>query len=55
MNAIRCLVPAVVAVVAAFGQTAHPEFEVASIRATDQSNPGQVSVGVHVDGAQVSI
>ena len=55
MNFTRCLVPALVAVAAAFGQTPKPEFEVASIRATDQSNPQQVSVGVHVDGAQVSI
>lgn len=55
MNFTRCLVPALVAAAAAFGQTPRPEFEVASIRATDQSNPQQVSVGVHVDGAQVSI
>jgi uncharacterized protein (TIGR03435 family) len=54
MNFTRCLVPALVAA-AAFGQTPRPEFEVASIRPTDQSNPQQVSVGVHVDGAQVSI
>ena len=55
MSLIRCFVPALVAVAAAFGQTPRPEFEVASIRATDQSNPQQVSVGVHVDGAQVNI
>jgi uncharacterized protein (TIGR03435 family) len=48
------LVPALVAV-AAFGQTPRAVFEVASSRATDQSNPQQVSVGVHVDGAQVNI
>jgi len=55
MNVIRCLVPALVAAAAALGQNPRPEFEVASIRATDQSNPAQVSVGVHIDGAQVSI
>lgn len=41
--------------IAVYGQSARPEFEVASIRPTDQTNPAQVSVGVHVDGAQVSI
>lgn len=55
MNFTRCLVLALVAAAASFGQTSRPEFEVASIRPTDQSNPQQVSVGVHVDGAQVSI
>ena len=55
MNFIRSFVPAVLAAAAAFGQSPRPEFEVASIRATDQSNPAQVSVGVHIDGAQVSI
>ncbi len=55
MNCIRSLLPAVLAAAAAFGQSPRPEFEVASIRATDQSNPAQVSVGVHIDGAQVSI
>jgi uncharacterized protein (TIGR03435 family) len=38
----------------AFGQSPRPEFEVASIRPTDQT-AAQVNVGVHVDGAQVSI
>jgi uncharacterized protein (TIGR03435 family) len=55
MNAIRCLVPAVLAAAAAFGQTPRPEFEVASIHPTDQSNQAQVNVGVHIDGAQVNI
>jgi uncharacterized protein (TIGR03435 family) len=55
MNAFRCIVPAVLAAAAAFGQTPRPEFEVASIHPTDQSNPAQVNVGVHIDGAQVNI
>jgi len=36
-------------------QSSHPEFEVASIRPTDQSDPQHVQVGVHIDGAQVNI
>jgi len=55
MNAIRCLVPAVLAAAAAFGQTPRPEFEVASIHPVDQNNQAQVNVGVHIDGAQVNI
>lgn len=55
MNAIRCLVPALLAAAAAFGQTPRPEFEVASIHAVDQNNQAQVNVGVHIDGAQVNI
>jgi len=40
--------------VAAFGQP-RLEFEVASIRASAAPGAGRVNVGVHVDGAQVSI
>src|SRR5690242_2341382 len=54
MNALRCLLP-LVAAVAAIAQSTHPEFEVASIRPTDQSDPQHVQVGVHIDGAQVNI
>jgi len=55
MSFTRCLLPVLAAVAALHAQPARPEFEVASIRPTDQTNPAQVSVGVHVDGAQVSI
>jgi uncharacterized protein (TIGR03435 family) len=55
MNAFRCIVPAVLAAAAVFGQTPRLEFEVASIHPADQSNPAQVNVGVHIDGAQVNI
>lgn len=38
---------------AAFGQQARPEFEVASIRPAAPSASGQVNIGVHIDEAQV--
>src|SRR5438270_7214723 len=54
MRATHYVLPALLAA-AAFGQTpARAEFEVASIR---QSPPitAEVKVGVHIDGAQVSV
>jgi uncharacterized protein (TIGR03435 family) len=54
---IRRIIPAVLASLAAFGQTppspARLEFEVASIRPSAPPTPGQAKVGVHVDGARV--
>src|SRR5260370_26295079 len=49
------IIPAVIAFVAAFSQTApaRPEFEVASIRPSAPPAAGQARVGVHVDGARV--
>jgi len=37
-----------------FGQTP-PEFEVASVKPSGPLAPGQMAIGVHIDGAQVSI
>ncbi|HYW45218.1 MAG TPA: TIGR03435 family protein [Bryobacteraceae bacterium] len=53
---IRWVLP-LLASVAAFGQTApaRPEFEVASIKPSAPPSADRVNVGVHVDGAQVSI
>lgn len=42
------------AALALFGQTARPEFEVASIKPSADFQPRHVRVGLHVDGAQVS-
>lgn len=41
--------------VAAFGQSpsARPEFEVASVKKSAPAAPGQVNIGVHIDGAMV--
>ncbi len=49
------VIPALLWPLAAFGQTSPPrlEFEVASARPSPPLVPGQVNVGVHVDGAQV--
>jgi uncharacterized protein (TIGR03435 family) len=58
MKFFRTFVPAALASVAMFGQTpaARPEFEVASVKpAPALSTAERVSVGVHVDGAQVHI
>jgi len=52
---IRRIIPAVLASLTSFGQTApaRPEFEVASIRPSAPPAAGQAKVGVHVDGARV--
>jgi len=49
---MRTILPVLFAV-AAFGQAPRPEFEVASIKPSPPTPPGQVSVGLHIDGAQV--
>lgn len=56
MTAIRSVLPAVLASVAAFGQTvpARPEFEVASIRPSAPPTAERINLGVHIDGARVS-
>jgi uncharacterized protein (TIGR03435 family) len=40
---------------AAFGQAPRPEFEVASIKPSDTTATDRMSVGVHLDGAQVHV
>ena len=55
MKTIR---PAILAFVTltGFGQTAPPpQFEVASIRPSAPAAPGQVGLGLHIDGSQVSM
>jgi uncharacterized protein (TIGR03435 family) len=56
MGVIRTIVLCAVASLAAPGQPApaRPEFEVASIRPSPAPAPGQVNVGIHIDGAQVN-
>lgn len=55
MTVMRCATLAVLASVAAFGQTPSPrlEFEVASINPSTPPTTGEVNVGVQIDGAQV--
>ena len=58
MKTIRWVIPVALATVAAFGQTAVPplsQFEVASIRPSPPAALGQVSLGLRIDGAQVSM
>src|SRR5580698_11420535 len=58
MSATRAIILIVTAVSLAFAQSSPlPEFEVASIRpsATTPGPQGQMSIGVHLDGAQVRI
>src|SRR5689334_11207657 len=46
---------ALVVVCSAFGQSpARPEFEVASIRPSGPTPPERLSIGLHIDGAQVT-
>ena len=56
MRVIRAFLAATVASVALWGQTAAParaEFEVASIRPSGPMVPGELSIGLHIDGAQI--
>jgi uncharacterized protein (TIGR03435 family) len=55
MASFRCVVITMAAAAAAFAQAARPEFEVASIRPAEPYTQGQVTVGIHIDGAQVNI
>jgi len=57
MKTIRWVIPVALATVAAFGQTTPPppQFEVASIRPAPPATLGQVSLGLRIDGAQVSM
>ncbi len=55
MRVTRWVIPAFLATLAGFGQTAPPQFEVASIRPAPPFTPGQVGLGLHIDGSQVSI
>ncbi len=54
MASFRWLIVAAAAA-AAWAQGTRPEFEVASIRPTEQTGQPQVTVGIHIDGAQVNI
>lgn len=55
MKPIRRGLFALVMVCAAFGQApARPEFEVASIRPSGPTPPERLSIGLHIDGAQVT-
>jgi uncharacterized protein (TIGR03435 family) len=55
MTAARCLFLTLLSSIAAFGQppSARPEFEVASVKKSAPAMPGQVNIGVHIDGAMV--
>jgi len=55
MALARCLLLTLLSSIAAFGQapSAHPEFEVASVKKSAPATPGQVNIGVHIDGAMV--
>ncbi|MGB7761307.1 MAG: TIGR03435 family protein [Bryobacteraceae bacterium] len=56
MNVIRRVILIAFAALAGFGQTAPPpQFEVASIRPAPPFTPGQVSLGLRIDGSQVSL
>ncbi|MBS1853799.1 MAG: TIGR03435 family protein [Acidobacteria bacterium] len=55
MASLRCIAVSLAAAAAALAQGARPEFEVASIRAAEPYTQGQVTVGIHIDGAQVNI
>jgi uncharacterized protein (TIGR03435 family) len=54
-NILRGAVALIVCVPAFTQAPAKPEFEVASIRPAGPTPPAQVSVGLHIDGAQVTI
>ena len=56
MNPIRCALLTALASFTAFSQAppAHPEFEVASVKPSDQSAALQLRLGVHIDGAMVN-
>ena len=55
MAITRGLLLTLLSSVAAFGQSpsAQPEFEVASVKKSAPAMPGQVNIGVHIDGAMV--
>ncbi len=55
MSVIRAIPLCMVASAAIWGQSApvHAEFEVASIRPSGPLTPGQLGIGLHIDGAQV--
>jgi uncharacterized protein (TIGR03435 family) len=56
MKVVQWVILAAFAAFSGFGQTAPPpQFEVASIRPAPAFNPGQVGLGLHIDGSQVSI
>src|SRR5438067_3530578 len=55
MNVTRWILPAALVILPVFAQSAKPEFEVASVRPSAQADNTQVKVGLHVDGAQVSV
>jgi uncharacterized protein (TIGR03435 family) len=46
---------AILLAASSFAQSPRPEFEVASIKPFSPSGPGQVGIGVHVDGAQIRV
>ena len=56
MNLLRWVVSALLVCVPVFGQNAPPraEFEVASIRPSGPTPPATLTVGLHIDGAQVT-
>src|ERR1035441_499785 len=55
MAVTRGLLLTLLSSIVAFGQSpsARPEFEVASVKKSVPSAPGQVNIGVHIDGAMV--
>jgi uncharacterized protein (TIGR03435 family) len=55
MAVARCLLLTLLSSIAALGQAppARPEFEVASVKKSAPAAPGQVNIGVHIDGAMV--
>jgi uncharacterized protein (TIGR03435 family) len=55
MAVTRGLLLALLSSIVAFGQSAsaRPEFEVASVKKSAPATPGQVNIGVHIDGAMV--
>lgn len=56
MKVIRWVVPAALVTLTAFGQTAPPpQFEVASVRPSSPGTPGQLHLGLQVDGSQVRV
>jgi len=56
MKAIRWVLPAALMALTVFGQTAPPpQFEVASIRPSQPGTPGQLHLGLQVDGSQVRV
>jgi uncharacterized protein (TIGR03435 family) len=55
MKTILLAILAAFVTLTAFGQTAPPQFEVASIRPSAPGALGQVGLGLHIDGSQVSV